>query len=103
MDKVIREGLVAVLYSPQYGAGCYSWNTDHPECIFDPDIVKWVESGKSKEIPDIQKKYGWDSFYYGGCEDLVIEWVKQGSKFEIDEYDGYESVRIIDNVDWLVA
>jgi hypothetical protein len=28
MEKVIRDGKVAVLYSPGYGAGWYSWNRD---------------------------------------------------------------------------
>ena len=33
MNKVIRDGKVAVLYSPGYGAGWYSWNWNHPECV----------------------------------------------------------------------
>lgn len=103
MDKVIDKGLVAVLYSPGYGAGWYSWNSDHPECLFDPDVVEWVKSGKVGDCPDIAKKYGWDSFYMGGAVDLSIEWLKEGTKFEIDEYDGYESVRELGSVNWLVA
>lgn len=30
MDKVIRDGMVAVIYSPGYGAGWSSWNRDYP-------------------------------------------------------------------------
>jgi hypothetical protein len=26
MNKLIRDGMVAVLYSPDYGSGWYTWN-----------------------------------------------------------------------------
>ena len=40
----------------------------------------------------------------GGANDLVIEWLPEGTIFEINEYGGYESIRIIDkNSDFLVA
>jgi hypothetical protein len=45
MDKVIRDGKVAVLYSPGYGAGWYSWH-DNEELLYDPVIVDMVESKK---------------------------------------------------------
>ena len=42
MDKVIVNGKVAVLYSPGYGSGWYTWNQEFPELIFSPAIVKMV-------------------------------------------------------------
>ena len=35
MNKLIRDGMVAVLYSPDYGSGWYTWNQDDPEILFD--------------------------------------------------------------------
>lgn len=29
MDKVIKDGKVAVLYSPGFGAGWFTWNNHH--------------------------------------------------------------------------
>ncbi len=52
MEKVIRDGKVAILYSPGFGAGWYSWNTDHKELIFHPKLVELVETGREKEIDE---------------------------------------------------
>jgi len=40
MEKHIENNQVAVLYSPGYGVGWYSWNKDYPACLFHPIIVK---------------------------------------------------------------
>ena len=50
MEKVKRNGMVAVLYSPDYGAGWFTWNSDVEECIFHPEIVKMVEENRQAEI-----------------------------------------------------
>jgi hypothetical protein len=38
-----------------------------------------------------------------GAEDLRISWIKEGRVFLIDEYDGFESIRFREDIDWLVA
>ena len=43
MIKLVRDGMVAVLYSPGFGAGWYTWNQECTELMFDPAIVKLVE------------------------------------------------------------
>ena len=54
-DKVIHDGKVAVIYSPGFGAGWYSWNTDYPDIIFDPQVVFWIENGKNdSDITDLE-------------------------------------------------
>lgn len=97
MEKVIRDGKVAVLYSSGFGAGWYTWNTDHPECIFDPEIVATVERrAEAKEIERVaEAKYGGENsyFYAGGADGLTITWIPQGEEFYIHEYDGSESIR----------
>jgi hypothetical protein len=90
MNKVIRDGKVAVLYSPGFGAGWYSWS-NIPECVFDPDIVAAVESGDRHKAADIASAK-WEGFYTGGADQLEIEWLPEGTPFRIEEYDGSESV-----------
>lgn len=104
MEKVVRDGKVAVLVSIEYGAGWYTWNgvTQGEQILFDPEIVEWVEQGKPKgRIPYFEQKY--PDAYFGGFEDLVIGWIPVGEKFVIDEYDGYESIRMLDDVIWMTA
>lgn len=50
MEKVIRDGHVAVLYSPGYGAGWFTWNENHKELLFHPKLVEMVEQKRSSEI-----------------------------------------------------
>lgn len=102
MKKVIENGKVAVLYSPGYGAGWLTWNDDD-RIVFDPRIVEKVRAGKQSEITDeFMKSLGYKG-YWGGAYDLEIEWIPEGMAFEINEYDGYESVHIIGERDYLVA
>lgn len=104
MDKVVRDGKVAVLVSPGFGAGWSTWNPRHPECLFDPDIVAAVEREASVgEIESIAGSKWGDWFYPGGASDLEIEWVEQGTSFEIHEYHGSESLRERDSVEWTTA
>lgn len=102
MDKVVRNGSVAVLYSPGYGAGWSTWNFV-PNLVFDPDVVAWVEGGKVGPFPDLQAKYGDEYICTSGTPELKIEWVPVGTKFRIDEYDGFESVIVFDDQQWYVA
>lgn len=52
MEKVIRNGKVAILISPGFGAGWYSWNTDHKELLFHSKLVEMVEQNRQSEITD---------------------------------------------------
>lgn len=47
IKKVIRDGKVAILYSPGYGAGWYSWNSGVRQCLFSPEIVAALEKGEA--------------------------------------------------------
>lgn len=99
MNKVIRNGNVAILYSPDYGAGWYTWNKDFPSCVFSPEIVEMIEQGKRDEITEryCKQLFG-EAFYGGGAEDLEIMWLPVGTAFEIDEYDGNESITTLDKL-----
>ena len=103
VKKVIRDGKVAVLVSPGYGAGWSTWaHGDLAEvCLFDPLVVEWVENGKNGPVPVAQ--YEEEYFYVGGADDLVVEWVPVGTAFYIHEYDGSESLRFREDMGWSVA
>jgi hypothetical protein len=103
MEKVIRDGLVAVLYSPGYGAGWYSWNKEHLEIVFDPNIVEYVEKQEQdKLLAYMGLKYP-DIYLGSNLDRLAISWIEEGVYFRIDEYDGNESVVIKDDEDWIIA
>lgn len=98
VEKVIRDGKVAVLYSPGFGAGWSTWNMvdDHQNiALFHPKIVNMVEAGKASEIDEewIEREFGIDhSFYCGGSSELKIEWISLGKKFVVVDYDGSEQI-----------
>jgi hypothetical protein len=100
MNKVIRNGEVAVLYSPGFGAGWYTWNTEHPAMLYDPTVVKWVEdgapAGEAAELLCYSLDEKYPSCYLGGLRDLDIRWLPVGTRFYIHEYDGSESVVLVD-------
>ena len=100
MQKVIRNGKVAVLISGGFGAGWYSWNSSHKELIFHPTLVALVEAGKQSEITEelIEKELGLKDIYCGGARNLDIRWLDEGTPFEIEEYDGSESIRTMSDL-----
>ena len=99
MDKLKKDGKVAVLISRGYGAGWYSW-CKNKELLFDVDIAKILincdnepsERDKRIIVEIATEKYGDD--YYGGVDGLEVDWVDEGCLFRIDEYDGAESLHI---------
>ena len=99
MEKVIRNGKVAVLYSPGFGAGWHSWN-ERKELLFHPKLVEMVENNKQSKITEqwIKENLGIDNAYCGGAGDLQIKWLDEGTAFIINEYDGSESIKILENL-----
>jgi hypothetical protein len=100
MEKVIRDGKVAVLISRGFGAGWSTWNTEFPELIFHPKIVELVEQDKATTILEddwIAENLG-HRVYTGGALDLEIVWLPEGTKFMINEYDGSESIITLDDL-----
>lgn len=102
-EKAIRNGKVAVLISTGYGGGWFTWNRDCPECLFDPDVVAWVEAGKLDPLPDLKAKYNLEYFYTGGSKSLIIHWLPEGTRFFIEVHDGYETLVILETIDWHTA
>lgn len=105
ITKLIKDGAVAVAYSPDYGAGWSSWADDkHREFLcMDESITRPLSEGNIDaaikaavaRIPDL---------YTGGARSLTVTWLPRGTVFEIAEYDGSESVRVLSGGnDFMVA
>lgn len=102
MKKVIRDGKVAILYSPEFGAGWSTWNRRHEELVFHPKIVDMVLGGRQYEIDEcwVVKNLGkeYTDVFCGGVGCLTIKWLPIGAKFLITEYDGAESIITMDDL-----
>ena len=108
-DRLIRDGQVAVLYSPGFGAGWSTWCHEDLEIrmamLFDPQIADIVDQGapdwEAKAEAVAQIKYP-DS-YLGGLHDLRVRWLPIGTQFRVSESDGNEDIETRDSVDWFTA
>lgn len=108
VEKVIRGGMVAVLYSPGYGAGWSTWQDSEfvEVALYHPAFVDAVERDELDEdrAGVIARVLGLKAtFYLGGHSGLQIEWLPVGAKFVVDEYDGHESIQVCEKVGWMVA
>lgn len=101
MEKVIRNGKVGVLVSPGFGAGFYTWGAPE-EAIFNPTLIELVENEKWQEAIDFVEST-WNDAYSGGVSDLRVAWIPEGTRFQITEYDGSETLEILDDIDWIIA
>lgn len=100
MNKYIKDGKVAIIYSPGWGRGWSTWE-EKEEIIFDPIIV---QSLLNNEIPYdyIKDTYNIyindkDSF------ELDICWLPIGTKFLITENDGFETVKTQEQIIFIEA
>lgn len=108
VKKYIKDGKVAVLVSPGFGAGWSTWDTrQSDQLLYEPNIVEILLSDKDiSEKHKLIKDYceaNYKDFYTGGLRDLDVEWLPVGTAFRIHEYDGSESVEIRDEMDWKIA
>jgi len=107
MEKLMQDGKVAVIYSPGFGGGWSTWNWSHPDCVFDRDIAELVlDRADPREIERVaQAKWGQNDNYFfsGAAEELRVMWLEEGTRFEIREYDGNETVVTKHDIEWLTA
>ena len=104
IKKVIRDGKVAVLFSPGFGAGWSTWNLEYAdEMMFDPGLVKLIEDKANNDTIDRYIEDKFPDVYAGGSNDLKIAWIPIGDKFLITEYDGSESIITPSEGYWNIA
>lgn len=105
MNKIVKDGKVAVIYSPGFGAGWSTWahgNADPKVLCMDARIAQHVLDGNNTAaIATTLEIY--PDMYTGGGHDLSIEWVPVGCLFLIEEYDGSETVRTLEDFEFMTA
>jgi hypothetical protein len=104
IGKFIKGDQVAVLYSPGFGAGWSTWNSDVAEALmFDADIVKEVLNRSDFELIEKICDIKYPDAYLGGAKDLTVCWVPRGSLVRVHEYDGSESVEVFTDKSYFMA
>lgn len=109
MNRVEKNGKVAVLVSVGFGAGWSSWASfdDPPKefLLMDPGLVELAEKNASTATATayMKGKYPDQDMYMGGWEDVVVVWVPKGERFRITEYDGSEQLEILSQLEGVVA
>ena len=106
IPKVKREtenGIeVAVLVSPGFGAGWSTWSYESSETLlFHKDLVDLVLKGENGSAARLAEEM--TGSYTGGAESLMVNWVPEGSRFIIHEYDGSETLVLEKDFDWKEA
>lgn len=102
-EKLERDGKVAVLISPGFGAGWSTWNTEYPGLLFDKEIVEpLLAENKARARAVAEAKY--PKAYKGGFDDLEVQWVLKGSRIKVHGYDdGSESLHVLGPDDGTIA
>ena len=103
MEKFTLNGRVAVLVSRGFGAGWSTWNREYPGMLFDPVIVQMIVDGKNSHEIEAVADRRWPDAYLGGVDGLDVEWILEGMKFRVMEYDGAESILTVEDEGWIVA
>ena len=97
IDKLTKDGKVAVLYSTVYGCGWYSHH-QMLDLVFDPHIVEIHQNPREVE------EYVWQVYREEVYADgLAVAWIALGSRFVIEEYDGKERIVLEEDFQWITA
>lgn len=95
VEKLEKDGKVAVLISGGYGAGWSTWvgGDKAEEALFDPVLAQMIIDEKPLDDLINTAKERYPDGYYGGLRDVMrVEWLDKGTKFMVDEYDGSERI-----------
>ena len=95
-----KNGKIGVIISPGFGSGFSTTNNRMMAVDFDlVDAFLKSDMTKFKYIAD--EKYG--DWYDSGDMRFRVEWVPEGSRFMVQEYDGHESIVILDDTNTFLA
>lgn len=111
-NRFVKDGLVGVVFGPEFGAGFSTWGV--PEMATDPKIVELAlamidkdKAGDHSTVHYLDKeleqyvKDTYDQTYYQ--QPLSVRWLTPGTRFVIEEYDGSERVVVEEDFKWSVA
>ena len=98
-----KDGDIAVLYSPGFGAGWSTWNNE--SLAYDKRVVELFDNNPPpldedhlNTVQKALKEYGYGQPYLGGYEQLIKEWIPKNQPFRIHEYDGSENIQYLDEI-----
>lgn len=96
--------MVAVVCTNNFGGGWASANDDeHREFLcMDKSIAEAVLRNDEDEVRRIVDAHIEDA-YLASSGDLGVTWVPKGAQFEIEEYDGRETVHVIGHRKYMTA
>ena len=94
IEKLIRDGKVAVIIHPDYGSGWSSNAFEDAEMLlFDKEIALAIIHGDFDLAEQINStKY--PDHHFWDFKELKVVWIPVGEEFRIREYDGLESVQL---------
>lgn len=104
MEKIEKDGRVAVLYSPGFGAGWSTWADDDQKealCMDARIVGPFVDGDRDAAVAAAVALF--PDLYIGDASDLKVIWIEKGRAFEVEEYDGSESVHVLGDRTYLVA
>jgi hypothetical protein len=104
MKKIEKDGRIAVLYSPGFGAGWSTWADDDQKealCMDARIVGPFVAGDKAGAVAAAVTMF--PDLCIGGADNLRVMWIEKGKAFEVDEYDGSESVHVLGDRAYLVA
>jgi len=99
MKKYRKDGKTAVLVSPGHGAGWSTWEAPPKDkfLALDRGLIELKLAGASwKEAAEYLQD---EDIYLGGWDQAEIQWVPIGERFIIKEYNGYESLVLLKDVE----
>jgi len=100
MSKLIRDGKVAVIVSPGFGAGWSTWNREYPDMDTNAELAQCILEGGDRHAVAARL---FPEAYTGGLNKAEVEWLPEGTQYSIDEYDGAESIQTSDGTSWKTA
>ena len=107
VERYMKDGKVAVIYSPSFGAGWSHanspewWWSDDRQCptreelLFDATLAKMIDGGcpRGSLVEYAEAKWGED-ISTSGLFDAELAWLDPGTQFVVLEYDGAESIKL---------
>ena len=107
-SRLTRKGLVAVLYSPSFGAGWSTWADNvatRRAMLFDPVIADIVDRGDAdwQAQAEAVALVKYPGAYLGGLYHLAVRWLPVGTQFRVMEQDGNEWIEVDEDIQWTVA
>jgi len=98
MEKLYNDkGQVAVAVSKGYGAGWSSWSDINP---MDKQYNELFLKGDIEAVKELAER---NNEFSNGAKNVELIWLDPETKFIIDEYDGSESLRILEKINYYTA